>query len=97
VVPYHFLKKAGPLFLHVLAPRGAWLRQKSCRAGGRGCAKNPADRKFTLSFRFAFHWVPQENEINTARRLLKIGFALADWLYSESLTKSSKSINGWTK
>ena len=23
--------------------------------GGRGCAKNPADRKFTLSYRFAFH------------------------------------------
>jgi hypothetical protein len=25
------------------------------RPGGRGCAKNPADRKFTLSSRFAFH------------------------------------------
>jgi hypothetical protein len=49
---------------------GAWLRQKSCRApggvaapkilprpGGRGCAKNPADRKFTLSSRFAFHLI----------------------------------------
>jgi hypothetical protein len=35
--------------------------------------------------------VPQENEINTARRLLKIGFAPVDWLYSESLTKSTKS------
>ena len=35
---------------------GAWLHQKSCRApGGRGCAKNPADRKLTLSSRFAFH------------------------------------------
>ena len=26
------------------------------RPGGRGCAKNPADRKFTLSSRFAFHY-----------------------------------------
>ena len=34
----------------------------------------------------------QQNEINTARRLLKIGFAPVDWLYSESLTKSTKSI-----
>jgi hypothetical protein len=25
------------------------------RPGGRGCAKNPADRKLSLSFRFAFH------------------------------------------
>jgi hypothetical protein len=25
------------------------------RPGGRGCAKNPADRNFTLSSRFAFH------------------------------------------
>ena len=33
------------------------------------------------------------NEINTAKRLLKIGFAPADWLYSESLTKSTKSTN----
>jgi hypothetical protein len=31
-----------------------------------------------------------ENEINTARRLLKIGFAPVDWLYSESLNKSYK-------
>jgi hypothetical protein len=40
-------------------PEGeAWLHQKSCRAlGGRGCAKNPADRKFTLSSRFAFHLI----------------------------------------
>jgi predicted P-loop ATPase len=38
----------------------------------------------------ARNWAPQENEINTARRLLKIGFAPADWLYSESLTKSTK-------
>ena len=30
------------------------------------------------------------NEINTAKRLLKIGFAPVDWLYSESLTKSTK-------
>jgi hypothetical protein len=30
------------------------------------------------------------NEINTARRLLEIGFAPADLLYSESLTKSTK-------
>jgi recombinational DNA repair ATPase RecF len=35
-------------------------------------------------------WVPQENEINTARRLLKIGFAPVDWLKAESLTKSTK-------
>jgi hypothetical protein len=27
------------------------------RPGRRGCARNPADRKFTLSSRFAFHWV----------------------------------------
>jgi hypothetical protein len=33
----------------------------------------------------------QGNEINTARRLLKIGFAPADLLYSESLTKSTTS------
>jgi len=32
----------------------------------------------------------QGNEINTARRLLKIGFAPVDLLYSESLTKSIK-------
>ena len=32
----------------------------------------------------------QGNEINTARRLLKIGFAPADLLYSESLTKVIK-------
>jgi hypothetical protein len=25
------------------------------RPGGRGCAKKPADRKFALSSRFAFH------------------------------------------
>jgi hypothetical protein len=31
-----------------------------------------------------------ENEINTARRLLKLGFAPVDWLYSESLTKNTK-------
>ena len=31
------------------------------------------------------------HEINTAKRLLKIGFAPVDWLYSESLTKSAKS------
>ena len=30
----------------------------------------------------------KENEINTAKRLLKIGFAPVDLLYSESLTKS---------
>ena len=39
-------------------------------------------------------WVPPAhqraaaNEINNARRLLKIGFAPVDLLYSESLTKS---------
>jgi hypothetical protein len=34
------------------------------------------------------------NEINTARRLLKIVFAPVDWLYSESLTqKYSKKNN----
>jgi hypothetical protein len=27
------------------------------RPEGRGCAKNPADRKYTLSSRFAFHIV----------------------------------------
>jgi hypothetical protein len=27
------------------------------RPGGLGCAKNPADRKFTLSSRFAFHYL----------------------------------------
>ena len=32
----------------------------------------------------------QGNEINTARRLLKIGFAPVDLLYSESLTKVTK-------
>jgi hypothetical protein len=32
----------------------------------------------------------QGNEIITARRLLKIGFAPVDLLYSESLTKSTK-------
>jgi hypothetical protein len=36
--------------------------------------------------------VPPENEINTAKRLLKIGFAPVDWLYSESLTKSTKKV-----
>jgi hypothetical protein len=35
------------------------------------------------------------NEINTARRLLKIGFAPVDLLYSESLTKSTKSTRRW--
>ena len=34
----------------------------------------------------------QGNEINSARRLLKIGFAPVDWLYSESLTKSAKKM-----
>ena len=36
----------------------------------------------------------QGNEINTARKLLKIGFAPADLLYSESLTTSTKSTRG---
>jgi hypothetical protein len=31
--------------------------------GGRGCAKNPADRKFTLSSRFAFHYDPDDVNI----------------------------------
>jgi hypothetical protein len=36
----------------------------------------------------------KENEINTARRLLKIGFAPADLLYSESLTKRYQKLGG---
>ena len=40
----------------------------------------------------------QGNEINTARRLLKIGFAPVDLLYSESLTKVTKvtKVRGFT-
>ena len=34
----------------------------------------------------------KENEINTAKRLLKIGFAPVDLLYSESLTKSYQKL-----
>ena len=66
------------------APRGAWLRQKSCRApggvaapkilprpGGRGCAKSPADRKFTLSSRFAFQLPPFLEKCTKAERFLR--------------------------
>ena len=42
---------------------------------------------------YGFVWrVQQGNEINTARRLLKIGFAPVDLLYSESLTKSYQKL-----
>ena len=34
----------------------------------------------------------KENEINTAKRLLKIGFAPVDLLYSESLTKRYQKV-----
>ena len=45
------------------------------RPGGRGCAKNPADRKFTVSSRFAFH-LNDNSEFLKGRGLLVVTYKM---------------------
>ena len=70
--------KTATFFTCTSAPGGVAAPKILPRPGGRGCAKNPADRKFTLSSRFAFHWTSLQ-KIGLSKRMEVLELVSWNW------------------